>query len=277
MKSFTLYLLAVTLFCCSSVSSPKVTDSDRIHSEGKTLEDRILLPSGYSRISSDSTSFTTYLRNLKLKPDGSTVKLFSGIDKPWQHVHVAVIDMEIGKKDLQQCADACMRLRAEYLWKTKQFDKIHFNLTNGFKMEYSKWREGNRLQVDGNKTSWKMTGNASTSYESFRSYLDQVFMYAGTLSIEKELVEKSLNEILPGDVFVVGGSPGHAAMVADVAVNDSGEKIFLLAQGYMPAQEIHIIKNPNDETLSPWFSNQFSGALETMEWTFEKFKLGRFE
>ena len=33
-------------------------------------------------------------------------------------------------------------------------------------------------------------------------------------------------------------------IVADVAFNKKGEKIFILAQGYMPAQDIHIVKNP---------------------------------
>jgi len=271
------FLLSIVLASCNQVQNQlaKVNES-LINAEAGTLSGRIKNPSGYTRSKTDTTSFASYLRHLKLKPDGSTVKLYSGEDKPWQHVHAAVIDMEIGTKDLQQCADACIRLRAEYLWSQKRYTEIHFNLTNGFRMDYTKWREGYRLKVDGNKTWWEKTAESSTSYQTFRNYLDKVFMYAGTLSLEKELKSVELKDIEPGDVFVIGGSPGHAAMVADVAMDDEGNKIFLLAQGYMPAQEIHIIKNPNDESLSPWFKGDFEGALETMEWTFPKYKLGRF-
>jgi len=44
----------------------------------------------------------------------------------------------------------------------------------------------------------------------------------------------------PGDIFYHGGSPGLAFMVLDVVENDLGNKMFLLAQSYMPAQEMHI-------------------------------------
>ena len=244
--------------------------------QGEILQDRILVPKGYTRSKCDSGSFGYYLRHLKLKPDSSEVLLFDGKVKPYK-VHAAVVDMEIGKRDLQQCADACIRLRAEYLRNVDKSSSIHFNLTNGFRMDYSKWKEGYRLQVNGNKTSWAKTAAADNSYASFRKYLDVVFTYAGTLSVEKEIKTISLVEIQPGDIFVVGGSPGHASMVADVAENERGEKIFLLCQGYMPAQDIHIILNPNDPSLSPWFSLKEGEALETMEWTFSQYTLGRFE
>ena len=33
----------------------------------------------------------------------------------------------------------------------------------------------------------------------------------------------------------------------DVAINGQGENIFMLAQGLMPAQSMHVVKNPGDE------------------------------
>lgn len=264
---------------CSSINSQekKEPEGSTIHSSGQNLSDRIIPPKGFAREKVDSLSFAEYLRNLKLKTNGSNVNLYNGEAKGWQNVHVAVIDMEIGKKDLQQCADACIRLRAEYLWKSRKYDQIHFHLTNGFDMEYNRWRAGERLIVSGNKTSWSKTSSPSNSYETFRAYLDKVFMYAGTLSVEKEIKQKPLSEVAPGDIFIIGGSPGHAVMVADVAVDKDGKKVFLIAQGYMPAQDIHIIKNPNDEYLSPWFSLEPGEALQTLEWTFTNYKLGAFE
>jgi len=46
--------------------------------------------------------------------------------------------------------------------------------------------------------------------------------------------------------------PGHAVIVVDMAEDAKGQRAFLLAQSYMPAQDIHILKNPMDADLSPW-------------------------
>jgi hypothetical protein len=72
-----------------------------------------------------------------------------------------------------------------------------------------------------------------------------------------------------GDIFIQGGFPGHAVLVTDIATNPrTGEKVFLLSQSYMPAQDIHILKNLNDPDLSPWYKLDFEDHLHTPEWTF---------
>ena len=245
---------------------------------GKTIEARFQPPMGFVRQEVPSNSFAHYLQNLPLKPANSPVHLFDGRLKGRQSVHAAVVDMDTGDRDLQQCADAVMRFRAEHLFAQKQYDQIHFNLTNGFKMDYTKWRQGYRVRVDGNKTEWYATNSTSTSYESFRKYLDFVFMYAGTLSLSKEMQPKQVKDLAIGDVFIQGGSPGHAVIVVDMAQNQAtGDKIFLLAQSYMPAQDIHILQNPNDAKLSPWYSITSPGdEVITPEWDFKKLQLRRF-
>jgi len=112
----------------------------------------------------------------------------------------------------------------------------------------------------------------------FRKYLEVVFNYAGSASLSKELnVVKNISNIEIGDIFIQGGFPGHAVIVVDMAVSKtSGEKVFLIAQSYMPAQDIQILKNPNDEKLSPWYSSKIVDKLITPEWTFEKKNLKRF-
>ncbi len=79
-----------------------------------------------------------------------------------------------------------------------------------------------------------------------------------------------------GDVFIYGGTPGHAVIIVDMCENAKGEKFFMIAQSYMPAQEIHILKNKNDPKLSPWYPVNFGDALETPEWDFRKEELKRF-
>jgi hypothetical protein len=248
-----------------------------IDTSGTTIGKRFNVPEGYERLEAVSQQFSYYLRNLPLKPAGSLVKLYDGREKNSFTVYDAVVDLPIGKRDLHQCADAVMRLRAEYLWKEKRYSEIHFNYTNGFKAEYSKWMAGQRIVVDGNKTFYKASAAPSNTSKDLWNYLEQVFTYCGTLSLSKELKPVDIKNIEAGDVFIKGGSPGHAVIVVDVAKNkESGEKIFLLAQSYMPAQEIQVLKNPNDSSIGPWYSENFGEVLYTPEWTFKKRELMRF-
>lgn len=242
---------------------------------------RITPPAGYVREACAGNTFTTYLRGLPLLPEGSKVKLYNGREKTNQAAAFAIVDMEIGNRDLQQCADAVMRLRAEYLWKQKRYGEIKFNFTNGFTAEYKKWAEGNRIKVSGNHVQWYASGKGvDYSYKVFRNYLDIVFMYAGTASLSRELQTVPYTSLQPGDVFIKGGSPGHAVIVIDVAAHPvTKKKVFLLAQSYMPAQQIHILVNPTNRGLSPWYelTETDTGKLYTPEWVFEKRDLKRFK
>jgi len=101
--------------------------------------------------------------------------------------------------------------------------------------------------------------------------------YAGTLSLAKELKPVSIKNIQIGDVFIQGGSPGHAVLVVDMVENkETGERRFLLAQSYMPAQEIHVLKNMANADESPWYSNLSEGSVGTPEWGFGVEDLKRF-
>lgn len=252
----------------------------RINPEGTTIETRFIAPDGYKRIDVPVDSFAGYLRKLPLKPQGTEVKLYNGDVKRSDGIYDAVVDMDIDPENLQQCADAVMRLRGEYLWGQKRYDEIHFNFTNGFRVDYSKWIQGYRMVVNGNKTSWTQSASASpsNSYKDFRQYMKLIFLYAGTLSLSKEISAVNYKDLKIGDIFIQGGSPGHAVIVVDLAVNSqSGEKVYLLAQSYMPAQEIQVLKNPRNQDLSPWYMvDERSEFIETPEWTFKSTDLKRF-
>lgn len=179
---------------------------------------------------------------------------------------------------MHQCADAIMRLRAEYLWKKGKYDQIHFNFTNGFRVDYSEWMKGKRILVQGNKTSWIPSKSPSNTYADFWEYMEMIFQYSGTLSLSKELIPISAENIQIGDVLIKGGSPGHAVIVVDMVINpETKEKLFLLAQSYMPAQEIQVLKNPIDYLSNPWYYFSELDVLATPEWTFYKGELKRFK
>lgn len=286
---FPFAFLLYCIFVSACGSTPKTTKESHtpptkkvveyILPEGKTIATRFALPEGFVREVVEKGSFGEYLRNLPLKPDGYKAKLFNGELKQPDNVYDAVIDMEIGKTDLQQCADAVMRLRGEYHYKTQQFDKINYHLTNGFLMEFTKWKEGNRLVVNGNKVSWAKKAAPNSDYATFRSFMDAVFMYAGTLSLDKELTSVAKwDEVQIGDVIIYGGSPGHCVIVVDAAQNPkTKEKVFLIAQSWMPAQDIHILKNPHlNPELSPWYSSRFEGDFLSAECRFERDDLKRW-
>ncbi|UKS29567.1 DUF4846 domain-containing protein [Paenibacillus sp. HWE-109] len=259
-----------------TVMGTKSRKQQLIYAQGTKVMERIAVPNGYERVPVEDGSYGNYLRNLPLKPHGSKVHLFNGELKA-NEVYEAVLDVDVGERDLQQCADAVMRLRAEYLYGSGKYDKIHFNFTNGFKADFATWRKGNRIEVSGNKVSWTKRGAASDSYEVFRSYLNMVFAYAGTLSLSKEMKQVPLSEMQAGDVFLEGGTPGHAIVILDMAQNPkTGEKLFILAQGYTPAQDIHILQNEANGEGNPWYSTAFEGNLKSPEWTFTREQLYRF-
>lgn len=242
----------------------------------ETLAARFTPPAGFERAPAGARSFAAWLRGLPLKPDGTAVRLHTGAPKWRQDVHSAVLDIDTGPRDLQQCADAIMRLRAEWLWSTGAKDAIAFDYTGGGRVAYSRVARGEKPSQSGR--SWSRGGRADHSYAGFRRYLTGVFSYAGTYSLERELRPVPPGEApRAGDVFIKGGFPGHAVLVADVVQNPrSGEQRFLLLQSFMPAQDIHVLKNPAARDGSPWYAAPVSWPFVTPEWTFPAGSLRRW-
>ena len=242
-----------------------------------TLINRVGPPIGYFRKNDHEGSFAHWLRRLPLKEGNPDVQLYNGELKGYQNGHAYVINMDVGSRDLQQCADATMRLRAEYLYGNGKHDSIHFNYTNGANVQFSKWKSGLYPVPKSGQVNWVNSTKNNKSYASFKKYMIQIFNYAGTLSLSRELKSVAIESINPGDIFCYGGSPGHAVMVMDVVENAVGNKMFLLAQSYMPAQEMHILKNPNNENLSPWYSlSEIGKDINTPEWLFNRTELMRW-
>jgi hypothetical protein len=255
-------IIIVCLLCvaCNNNNSNGQTVKNTTTNTGATNENpyetigEIALPVGFNRIPQTPNSFPYYLQNLKLKKD-KTVYTFSGALKQNQSAQFAVVDISIGNKDLQQCADAVMRLRAEYLFAQKRFTEIDF--------------------IDNNGKHYLFTSPYSQMH--FENYLQQVFGMCGSASLAKQLKPiLNFSDIQIGDVIIRGGFPGHAVQVMDIAENDDGEKIYLLAQSYMPAQNIHVLVNNKDNELSPWYKVDGDNEIITPEYKFVKSELRRW-
>ena len=194
-------------------------------------------PWGYERINGGDAAYSEFLRSLPLKGRGSDVMLYTGGKSRFQSLNYAVVDMPL-LSNAEQCADVCIRLRAEYLFNSGKYSSIHFKDVSGRTMRYS--------------------GGASR--KAFINYLRRVYGLASTYSLSREMRQRSLSDMQPGDVFVYAAVDrpgnhkyGHAVMVVDVAVNKNGKKAFLLAEGNTPARDIHIMRNFQNPFRSPWF------------------------
>lgn len=256
---FNLLVFAIYLSCNTS-DTIKLIDKKQIHNQIIPDENlykkikEIPLPAGYKRTNNETSSFAEWLRNVDLKKN-KTVYKFDGTPKYNQKAQFAVLDISVGNKDLQQCADAVMRLRAEYLYNFKKFDEITF--------------------TDNEGTAYKF--HQPYTRENFDAFLQKVFAMCGTASLQKQLSQHiEMKNIQPGDVLIHGGFPGHAEIVMDVATNSAGKKIYLLAQSYMPAQDIHVLVNPSNKLISPWYEVNDETIIETPEYTFTKFQLKRW-
>lgn len=230
--------------------------------KGTTIRDRFRPPAGYLSDSAKTGSFAGYLVHLPLKKEGSKVLYYDGTSKDKLNVYCGVVNLPIGHKDLHQCADAVMRLRGEYLFQNKQFSDIHFNFLS-----------------DGKPRYFQTFAKGKTDYPAFWKYMEYVFQYANTASLKRELKKvDDIRQIQIGDVFITTGSPyGHAEIVVDKASDPkTGKSIFLLAQSYMPAQEIQILNNPSNANLSPWYEVN-EQAILTPEWEFQTGDLYRFK
>ncbi len=218
------------------------------------LSQRIGPPAGYHRVSVQPGSFAHWLRHLPLMPKASPVISYRGrviVSGTDPHL-AAVVDMDVGKRDLQQCWDSVVRLRAEYLWATGQKNKITFPYGGGLRwFSWKKWAAGFRpRKVSRRRYRLKRVARPSYGRKSFRRYLKHLFIWTG--SIHSGRTKKvPLEKLRIGDYFTWPGSPGHAVLILDLATDAQGNRVILIGQGFMPAQSFHVVAS--DQSTSPWF------------------------
>ncbi|WP_439151437.1 DUF4846 domain-containing protein [Winogradskyella sp.] len=254
-----------------------IESTSLVNKDSLTINGRVNIPKGYRRVSCDTGSFEEYLRNYKLKPFGSKIVNYDGSKYFWQGGHIGILQIPVPKNGLQQCADALIRIRSEYLWDNNRKDEIGFNFTSGHYCSWNGYAKGHRPRINGNKVSFHKTASENHSKANFYNYLNLIYMYSGTLSLYNELESVKAKDLNIGDMLIKGGSPGHIVMISDEAINKNGDKIFLLIQGNTPAQSVHLVKNLKDASISPWYHLKNNAVIPVSNYTFSSAKFVRFK
>ncbi|WP_101772959.1 DUF4846 domain-containing protein [Peptostreptococcus faecalis] len=277
-------VISISLYGCSSDKKENKNAEDliKINKNASDLVDRYEVPHGYKRVDAEKDSFAEYIRHEKLKNYGEKSLYYNGKEKDSEGVYDSVFDVDLENRDLLHCADMCFKFRGDYLYSTGQYSKIKFHFVSNGIADFSKYAEGYRVNPDTGE--YYMSTNPSTSEETYKKFMNLVYAYSGTLSLEKDTHKINVDQMQIGDMFVRGGTPGtkrvgHAIMVVDMAVDNSGQKVFMLAQSYMPAQQPQILINKNNKKISPWYSIEEVkkyGELKTPQWTFTLDEFKRF-
>ncbi len=232
------------------------------------LSARIATPKGFRRRATTRGSYAHYLRHLPLLAKGSPVRDYSGALLPDStRAAASVIDLDVGKRDLQQCMDTIMRIRAEYLWYRQTPDKVAFLYAGGRAFGWAQWRRGIRPRSRGRTLSWPTVAKANASRANFDKYLTFMFAMTGTIHAVGEPRVKRLANLAAGDFFIQPAKSatilGHAIIVLDIADGPGGTVKALLGEGYTPAQDFHVLRNPSGGT---WYSLNEQTTIDTPLW-----------
>jgi Domain of unknown function (4846) len=220
------------------------------------LQSRFATPPGYQRVAVAPGSFAEWLRGLPLAAPGTPVvsnsgsTVYSGDD---DYV-AAVLALDVGAGDLQQSADAVIRLNAEWLWASNKPDAISYRSASKLDMPFSRWVKGQRLIASGPNVFWVVKGKPRpATYQDFRAYIDAVMLWTNNVALAARATPiLDSKRLVAGDFFLQSRGKGHAILVLDVAEKPTGERVALLGQALQsPAQSVHVIR-PGRETA--WFS-----------------------
>ncbi|HVH44701.1 MAG TPA: DUF4846 domain-containing protein [Labilithrix sp.] len=218
------------------------------------LDARFPAPNGFTRDPAAPGSFAAFLRSLPLLPENAPVVDYRGtpLYDAGHHPNIAaVVDLDVGKANLQHCADIVIRLDAEWRYGTGRRD-VSYRSMSGTSIPYARYLAGDRTVASGHGIELvRRAAVAKDDHAFFRSYLDDVFAWANTASLARDAARVEAGELRAGDFFVMSGAPfGHAVVILDVARDASGRRALLLGQGYMPAQSFHVLRRSEHEA---WF------------------------
>jgi len=229
-----------------------------------SLRERFAPPDGFNRVAQKDPSFGAWLRDLPLAAPDTPVRAYDGrVLHPADDRRIAaVISLDVSPSDLQQCADTVIRLHAEWMWSQNRRD-MSYRAAAGLALPWERYARGERLVPKGRSIEWVPgSGRPSADHDTFRKYLDSVFAWANTVSLEKQSKKVEPAQVSPGDFFILPGNPGHVVLVLDVATSGS-RRVALLGQSFMPAQNAQVLRSASG---SPWFPLDLQQEVDTPFW-----------
>jgi hypothetical protein len=231
----------------------------------RPLSARFAAPEGYARVPLPAGSFGAWLRDLPIRVDRETVRAFDG--RTLERPAAAIVALDVSPRDLQQCADTALRLHAEWLWAHGRATAAAYHFTSGDRSAYADWLKGERFERNGVGVRRVAGAPRPAGRATYRAWLERVFGYAGSRSLARDTTAVGLEAPLtPGDLFVAPGSPGHVVVLLDVAESPAGRRVALVGQGFMPAEDLHVLRAPNAMD-GVWFPlPDAGGTLDTPSW-----------
>lgn len=266
-SSFTYLILFTLISSCNTHILKSSTNNELIENEQYSIIHPLELkifkkfdtPPNFER-NQNSNDFGKWLNNITLKNNNTPVYTFDGQKKPNPNIYVGVLDLEQPKKNVQFNANAIISLRLEYFYRAKKYNEIDkLALISSKPLPYTKFVKGDY------------------SYPKYIAYLEYYLENTSSTTISELLKPIQFKDLQVGDVFFQKGSiKNHAVIVMDLAQDETGNKIYILAQGYYPSQDIQIITNPSNDFISPWYVEK-EGVILTPEWRFLSSDLMRFK
>ncbi len=277
-----LLALASTAGAAPAPSAPMPAEAARLYRWPRRaagyapLSARLPPPAGFALDAAAPGSYAAWLRHLPLLPTGTPVRSFAGrtIVAAGNASLAAVVDLDLSPHDRQQCADTIMRLRGEYLFSVGKAAETRFLWAGGKRFGFAEWRRGLRPEKQGRGWSFEAKAPASDGYKAFRSYLEFMFSWTGTLHQAGEPAVR-FADLRAGDFLIKGGSPGHAVIILDLARDAGGRVRALIGQGFMPAQDLHVLRGSDG---SAWFELRADRPIAIPLWwgSFSWAQLRRF-
>jgi len=92
-------------------------------------------------------------------------------------------------------------------------------------------------------------------------------------SMNQDMLTKSNLELKKKEEAII--NPTGQTLITRILTPSGFDRMDTYEKSF--TEEIQILKNPDNDKISPWYSINFGEELETPEWTFNKTDLKRFE
>ncbi|HEX3079782.1 MAG TPA: DUF4846 domain-containing protein, partial [Puia sp.] len=136
----------------------------------KVANAKTIFPEPVHPLSYPPDSWSWFLQHLPA--ENKPIVDYRGNQIEDQDKHFAILTFDVGNTDLQQCADALIRLRSEYLYSQKKYTEIGFHFNSGIFYSWTDYCKGIRPVFRNRQQVLVNTQTASDmSHASLRKWL----------------------------------------------------------------------------------------------------------